>query len=258
MDIAAQPALQPDLPEGTWRLSYQSLVDGARDWALFRPGLPGAPWVVALHGHGSTGDQLFTRADIRDQWLAHYLNRGLGVFSPHLRGNSWMSPAAAADLHQALVWLRREHGARRLLFFSGSMGGTANLIYAALHPEQVSAVAALCPATDLTTYWHWCRRQPTAIVAEIAAAIAQAYGGSPVDCPARYAAHSARAQAAALTMPVLVAHGTADALIPVSESRQLAACLAGSPGLVYRELEGGDHEAPLHQAGALEWLDQQL
>ncbi|MFA6107786.1 MAG: alpha/beta fold hydrolase [Candidatus Latescibacterota bacterium] len=258
MEIVVEERHQPDLPGGILHLRYRSQVDGLEDWALLLPGLPGAPWAVALHGHGSTGDQLFTRPDIREQWLAHYRHRGLGILSPHLRGNAWMCPAAAADLHDLIGWLRQAHGAQRLLFLSGSMGGTANLIYAALHPGEVSAVAALCPATDVGAYWRWCQAHAVGVVAEIAAAIGQAYGGSPDQVPESYAAHGVLARVEVLTMPLLLAHGTADALIPVAQSRALADRLHGRPGFVYRELEGGDHDAPLHQAGLLAWLDQQL
>lgn len=258
MEIVVADQRQAHLPEGILHLRYRSQVDGREDWALALPGLPGAPWVVALHGHGSTGDQLFTRPDIRDQWLAHYRRRGLGILSPHLRGDAWMCSAAAADLHALIGWLRRTRGAQRLFFLSGSMGGTANLIYAGLHPEEVSAVAALCPATDLAAYWRWCQTHAAGVVAEIAAAIEQAYGGSPDQVPESYAAHSVLSRAEALTMPLLLAHGTADALIPVEQSRALAARLHDRPGFVYREIEGGDHDAPLHRAGLLAWLDEQL
>jgi pimeloyl-ACP methyl ester carboxylesterase len=258
MEIVVETRHEPHLPEGISHLCYQSQVDGQADWALALPGRPDAPWVVALHGHGSTGDQLFTRPDIRDQWLAHYLHRGLGILSPNLRGNAWMCPAAAADLHALIGWLRRTHEARRLLFLSGSMGGTANLIYAVLHPEEVSAVAALCPAVDLAAYWQWCQVHGDGVAVEIAVAIEQAYGGTPDQIPESYAAHGVLARAEVLTMPLLLAHGAADTLIPVEQSRALANRLHGRPGFVYRELEGGDHDAPLHQAGLLAWLDEQL
>jgi pimeloyl-ACP methyl ester carboxylesterase len=262
----AAPGLEPTVdaaagagfPAGTLRLGYVSPVDGHADWALLLPPSTGATWLVALHGHGSGGDQLFTRPDIRAAWLAHYCRRGLGVLSPHLRGNAWMSPAAVADLHALLAWLRQHWGAGRVILYSGSMGGTGNLIYAVQHPEDVRAVAALGAATDLAAYWHWCREQRLGLTDEIALAIAQAYGGAPSQAPAAYAAHQVVAGAHRLSMPVLLAHGGADALIPVHQARALAARLDGQAGFVYREVPDGDHDAPLHGAGGLAWLDAQL
>jgi pimeloyl-ACP methyl ester carboxylesterase len=258
VNVEVDPLPLAGLPAQVQRLRYRSPVDGAADWALLLPGrVPGA-WVLQTHGHGSAGDQVFTRPDIRDAWLAHYVRRGLGVLSPNLRGDAWMCPAAAADLHALLAWLRREHGATDVYFVSGSMGGTSNLIYAVLHPQDVAAVAALCPATRLAEYRSWCRLQALPIVAEIGAAIDRAYGGPPEAAPVAYAAHDVLARADHLTMPVLLAHGSADALIPVEQSRALAARLRGRGTFLFREIPEGDHDAPLHRAGAMQWLDAQL
>ncbi len=258
LDPAVDAAAEGCFPAGTLRLRYVSPVDGHADWALLLPPSGATTWLVALHGHGSGGDQLFTRPDIRDAWLAHYRRRGLGVLSPHLRGNAWMSPAAVADLHGLLAWLRQHWGAGRVVLFSGSMGGTGNLIYAVQHPEDVRAVAALGAATDLAAYWRWCQAHPGGVIDEIAAAVAHAYGGPPGQAPAAYGAHQVVAGAHRLSMPVLLAHGGADALIPVQQARILADRLAGQAGFVYRELPNGDHDAPLHGAGGLAWLDAQL
>ena len=244
-------------PVGVDRLAYQSAVDGRRDWALaWRPPGAGATWVVHLHGHGSTGDQIFTRPDIRDQWLARYRALGLGVLSPNLRGNAWMCPEAVADLHALLVWVRREYGVRQFYLLSGSMGGTGNLIYAVRHPADVAAVAALCPVTDLVSYHAWCAAHAGGVRDEIRLAIEAAYGGRPDQVPERYAAHVVTAHAARLTMPVFVAHATGDDVIPVQQSRTLRDRLPNARNLTYVELAGGDHDTPLHQAGMLAWLER--
>ncbi|MFH1571572.1 MAG: alpha/beta fold hydrolase [Gemmatimonadota bacterium] len=253
-EVNSSPWIHECFPQGVWRLAYASPVDGEPDWALMMPGPRREAWLVCLHGHGSKGDQLFTRADIRDGWLPGFRRLGLGVLTPNLRGNAWMSAPAAADLRALLAWMRDVQGAERFYFASGSMGGTGSLLYAVVHPEDVAALAALCPASDLAAYHEWCGRHPGGVRDEIRQAIAAAYGGPPTEVPAAYAAHSAWQHADRLTMPVLVVHGTADASIPVEQSRHLAALLAHSPRFTYRELAGGDHEAPLLQGGMLEWL----
>jgi pimeloyl-ACP methyl ester carboxylesterase len=214
--------------------------------------------VVHLHGHGSSGDQIFTRQDIRDMWLAHYRSHGLGVLSPNLRGNAWMCPKAVEDLHLLLDWVRREYAVERFFFLSGSMGGTGNLIYAVRYPGDVAAVAALCPVTDIAAYHAWCGVHAGGVRDEIRLAIESAYGGRPDEVPDRYSAHSAVRHAQRLTMPLFFSHATGDETIPVEQSRGLHRCLSAARNATYVEIEGGNHDTPLHKSGVLEWLDRQL
>jgi len=240
-----QPARLEGAPEGLRRLSYRSGVDGADDWALARPPARGDLWIVMIHGHGSRGDQLFTRPDIRDSWLPAFLGAGAGLLTPNLRGNAWMGPAAARDLRDLLAAVRERLGARRFLLASGSMGGTSNLIYAALRPEDVAGVVALGAATDLASYHSWLRQRNAGVIADIAAAIEAAYGGPPARASARYQAHSAVRHARRLQMPVWLCHGARDDLIPVEQTRRLAGAMATAPDFVYMEAPDGGHDAPL-------------
>lgn len=243
------------------RLDYTSGVDGTADWALVAPGRRPDRWLVMIHGHGSAADQLWTRPDIRDHWLPAFQAGGWGIIAPQLRGNAWMGPAAATDLCDLLNRIRLQFGAARFVFVSGSMGGTSNLIYAVRHPADVAGVVALCPATDVAGYHAWCRQcAPAApILSEIADAIEASYGGPPARQAAVYAAHSAVRHAQRLTMPVAVVHATGDAVIPVQQSRDLAARLAGHRTFRYVELAGGHHDSPLAWAvESLDWVCRQL
>ncbi len=257
-ELAIGPEESPWAPAGLQRIDYTSGLDGRRDWALAWPGRDPARWVVHLHGHGSTGDQLHTRPDINRLWLPKYRAAGLGVLSPNLRGNAWMAPAAAHDLHALLEAVRREFGARRFLLFSGSMGGTGNLAYAVLHPDDAQAVGALCPAVDVASYYAWCRERNTGVIREIADAICESYGGDPVARPDVYAAHSALRRCDRLTMPVVVVHGSADAVIPVEPARELARRMSGRATFRYEEQPGGHHDSPLEAAWAIDWAIAQL
>ena len=244
---------------GLRRLDYVSQVDGHPDWALVRPPDVGAVWLVCLHGHGSHGDQLYTRRDVRERWLPQFLARGFGILTPNLRDNAWMGPAAVRDLDALLDRIRGDFGAEKFLFASGSMGGTGNLIYAALRPANVSGLVARGAASDLASYYRWCRvREDTRpILREIADAIAASYGGPPEENSEIYAAHSALLHAEELTMPVFLAHGTADATIPVAQTRALVGLLAEHPRLVYAEIPDGNHDSPLHlrtTPDALDWI----
>jgi len=252
-ELAIYPWKEKDFPEGVLRLEYLSCFDQKKDWALLQ--VQKSDWLVKLHGHGSSGDQIYTRQDLKNNWLPKFLTAGFSLFSPHLRANAWMSPQAVSDLHGLLGYLREKFQARRFFFFSGSMGGTGNLIYSALHPEDVTAVVALCPATDLTLYYHWCREQKgPEVLKEIAAAIENSYGGPPESLPRLYRQHSALANCSRLVMPVCVVHGDADAIIPVELSRLLARCLKNHHQFFYQEIPGGNHDAPLMMEEPFLWL----
>lgn len=239
--------------DGVLRLEYP--IAGSTDWALAWPGTR-REWVMVLHGHGSTGDQIFTRPDVRDAWLATYRRLGFGVLSANLRGNAWMCPEAADDLHRLLAAARAEFNIGDYLFVSGSMGGTANLIYGVLHPEDMRAMVALCPATDIAAYTRWCRAHPGGVIDEIYQAIVDAYQGTPEEQPAKYAAHSAAAHADRLTMPIFVAHGDDDRIIPLEEARRLVDAMAGKSNLTYQEIPGGHHDSPLFAFDLEEWLEK--
>jgi len=252
------------LTKSNWQdvlqLDYQSGVDGANDWALVRPPQDGVDtWIVCIHGHGSHGDQLYTRPDIRDLWLPNFQSLGFGIMTPNLRDNTWMAPAAADDLKDLITYLRTQYDAHRFIFASGSMGGTSNLIYAVLHPEDADAVIALCPASDLTSYYAWCRERNAGIILEIADAIESAYSGDPSRRQKIYNKHSAVKNCRQLTMPLYVVHGTSDPIIPVSQSRNLMDKMSGSPKLFYDEITNGGHDSPLsYMPNALDWIAAQL
>ncbi len=245
--ISCTPMEQPKLyPKGTTKLTYRSGVDGQNDWALICNDIDNARvWLVMLHGHGAKGDQIFTRPDIRP-WQQTISKHGMAILSPNLRGNAWMGPAATQDLHALLAHVRRDYGAETFIFASASMGGTGSLLYAVLHPEDVAAVVALCPATDMAAYHAWATHRSTPILQEIATAIQQSYGGTPNDVPEVYAARSALAHCETLTMPLTMAHGDSDATIPIKQSRQLVERLhLRGIDVSYKEILGGGHDAPL-------------
>lgn len=240
------PVSAPDISTETlFRLDYQSAADGCEDWALIHPPKNSDTWIVCIHGHGSYGDQLYTREDIRNCWLPAFLQNDFGILTPNLRNNAWMSPPAATDIHDLLENLRRSYGAKRFIFASGSMGGTSNLIYAGLHPEEVSAAIALGAASDLTSYLDWCRSKNTGIFKEIADAIETAYADQPQTPSTLYKKHSALQNAAKLTMPIYLSHGGDDKTIPVEQSRALAQKLSPNRNFIYEEIPNGNHDSPL-------------
>ncbi len=256
--LQLQSAIGEFYPAGLRRLDYASAVDGAPDWALLRPGKRRDLWMVVLHGHGAQGDQLYIRRDLREKWLPEFLATGAGIITLNLRGNAWMCPAAAADLHAVLDYLRAEFGLQKTVFSSGSMGGTGNLIYGVLYPNDVNGIVVRGAATDLRSYHEWCTRQTKPILHEIAAAICTAYGADPGQAPEIYLRHSTLANAKRLGMPVYFAHGSADEIIPVEQARELAGILRAKNDFFYQELPGGNHDSPLQATQALAWVLQRI
>ena len=230
------PATSLGVP-GLLRLDYTSSRDGLRDWALLRHPAPGVrTWVICLHGFNANANQLFMRRDLKRLWLPRYLGHGFGILSPTLRGDAWMNQPAIDDLDDLIDYLR-SLGATRLLIESGSMGATGALLYASVRPHSVQAVIARSAVHDLRAYRDFCRahahRHP--LLQPIADSLDRAYGTSFPHLDSN----------ALRTLPLLLAHGTDDPIMPISFPRQLIGLLHDHPRLRYCELPRGDHEAPL-------------
>ncbi len=130
----------------------------------------------------------------------------------------------------------------------GSMGGSSALVFATRQPQLLAGVIARCPAADIAAYYDWAvaRGGANATLRNIADAIRIHYTMDGRDLREELEARSALRQAERLTMPVQLCHGSADALIPVDWTRQLAAKLQALGRKVqYEEIPGGDHDSPV-------------
>ena len=236
------------------KIVYTSRVDGAEDRYMLCDAGRGTDCLVYLHGHGSHGDQLFTREDIKTRLpLIGRLN--LSVVSPDLRGNSWMDQTVVDDLADILNTCREKRGFRRFVFVAGSMGGTGALIFAIRHPELVDAVGVMGGATKLRRYCEFLRRRgKLSIHREILDAIEAHY-----TTESDYELHDVSAQAEKLAMPLYYAHGKADGIMPVAEMYDLRDQLDGRPGKIFRAIPHGGHDSPIPLFGEiLEYLLGQI
>lgn len=236
-NVKLEEAQGPEFPQGLLKFEYDG---GIRDWGYVYPRSRRGVGVVVLHGHGSHGDQLYKRADIRGR-VDYMLADGLGIMTPNLRGNAWMCPEAAADLRKLILWAKKDFGWEKIILASGSMGGTGNLIFAMRHPELADAVVALGAATDLPRYAEWLARQELPVCGEIREAILTSYHHDA----GLMNAHSVDRHPEKLTMPVWYAHGENDQLMPVNEARSLAAKLSHKDHFHFHEIPGGNHDSPL-------------
>lgn len=237
-------------PEGTRRITYRSSVDGAEDWALFLPGDRSKNTIVYLHGSFSYADQIFTRKDVRQFWLTRIQAGHHPLISVNLRGTAYMSPAATADLTDLLGYCQDELGCQRFVLLGGSGGASSAMAYAVLHPEKIHGVIAM-GMCDILARLDFARQSRNPVLQELAKTVFAAYGAAPEEKPELYKARSVLAHADRLTMPVILTMGEADSLIPVAETRKIAAAMKGKGNFVYHEIPKGGHDAAL-------WVDIDL
>ena len=220
------------------KFDYISKVDNYKDWYMVHDAGENTDCVVYLHGHGSNGDQLFVRSDFKSRCdLIEKLH--LSVFSPNLRNNSWMSPAAVEDLNKILTENKEKYKWKRLFFMTGSMGATGALIFAVLHPELVDGLGLLGAVCDIGEYRTFCQNQHTyPIHKEIADAITANYTDESA-----YEKHSAIKHVEKLTMPIRFYHGTEDPVMLISEMYRMQEALKDHSDAIFRAIPG-THDAP--------------
>ncbi len=226
------------------RLCYTSRADGAEDWFMLRDAGPGSDCLVYLHGHGSDGNQLFTRKDVMAA-IPLVAAKGLSVVAPNLRGNAWMCPSAVQDLADLLAGLREKRKFRRYVVIGGSMGGTGALVFAMRHPDLVDALGIMGGVTSLRRYREWLKRGTLPVHREILAAVENHYRA------ADYEAHDVAEHCETLAMPLVFAHGGADEIMPVSEMEDLRSRMAGRPNARFEKIPGGDHDSPLSRFASM-------
>jgi len=187
--------------------------------------------LIALHGHGADRWQ-FVKDDrgecrgVRDVAAT----RGLLLVSPDYRARtSWMGPKAEADVVQIIGTLKKQFRVRHVVISGASMGGTAALTFAVLHPELADGVVSLNGTADLVHYERF------------ADAIAESFGGSRDEVPAEYRKRSAVFFPERFTMPVAAATGGRDTVVPPDSVLTLmkAAAEHNSRTLSLHRPEGG-------------------
>ncbi len=223
-----------EAPEGAVSdLSFVAAVDGSSQKYVvvlppaFQRDIP-HDVLIALHGHGADRWQ-FVR-DSRDECRAarDVAGRHEMIFiSPDYRAStSWMGPAAEADLVQIIALVRKQFKVARVILCGGSMGGTASLSFAAMHPELIDAVAAMNGTANLLEYENF------------SDAIRASFGGTKAEVPLEYKRRSAEYWPEKLTMPVAMTASGKDTVVPPQSVVRLTSVLQslGRPvHLVYRE-----------------------
>lgn len=239
---------------------FISAVDGFKDRYIIEHahGELSGPLVAYLHAGLSHAEQGFCEDDewcfgaLRDEVVARS-----GVYlAPEYRGNSWMSAPAEADLASLLVELKLANSSSSVILAGTSMGGTAALIFASHHADIIDGVIALCPVTDMKKLYRAMERNEDLMSRHLLRSIVAAYGGTPEQNPAEYTRRSSVRQAARLKMPIVIRHGDADRIVPISHSISLVEKLRMQGTRVRMDvIHGGDHTAPTIDVPWEDYLD---
>ena len=241
-----------ELDAGT-DVSFKAQVDGTEQrYILMKPsGVKPEDRhdvLIALHGHGSDRQQ-FAKHPLAEGQAARNIAAKYAMLyvSPDYRAKtSWMGPKAEADVVQIIGDLKQQYRVGRVFICGGSMGGTSALTFAALHPELIDGVAAMNGTANVLEYGNF------------QDAFQESYGGPKKAIPDEYKKRSSEYWPERLTMPVAMATGGLDTLVPPDSCRRLAAVLK----LLERDIliihrDQGGHSTNLEDSTAiLEYIIQ--
>jgi pimeloyl-ACP methyl ester carboxylesterase len=171
--------------------------------------------LIALHGHGSDRWQFAKGAfdearATRDAAAAYNM---LLVSPDYRKATSWMGPKAEADLLQIIDELKARFRIGKVIVSGASMGGSSSLTFAAMHPERTDGVVSMNGTANHLEYENF------------QDAISESYGGPKAKIPAEYKKRSAEYWPERLTMPIAIAVGGKDTLVPPQSAARLGGIL---------------------------------
>lgn len=206
--------------------------------------------LIALHGHGSDRHQFAEQS--RDECRAARdvaAKHAMIFIAPDYRApTSWMGPAAEADLVQIIEDVKRRYAVRHVVVSGGSMGGTASLTFAALHPELVDGVVAMNGTANLLEFDGFQE------------AIRSSFGGTKPEIAAEYKRRSAEYWPERLTMPIASTTGGRDRIVPPESAVRLLGVLKklDRPVLSLHRPDAGHATGYDDAAAAFEFVLRQL
>jgi acetyl esterase/lipase len=252
------PALNPVAPQLP-NVTFPTVDGQFEQLDVYMPSGPapvgGFPVMVAIHGGGW---RRFDKTGFGERIASAFVSQGYVVVAPNYvlstpTQPSW--PVNFEDVEAAVIWVRNDAASLdinpdRVTAIGESAG--ANLaallgVYSqdpngAVSPAAVDSVIALSTPTDLARLYA---QSPLAGLA-----VKQFLGGTPAQLPASYAAASPIDHIAPGDPPMLLVHGRQDPLIPMSQSKAMAAALtaAGVPHRLILVNGGHDLDFPGHYA----------
>ncbi len=199
---------------GVTEITYDN--GDARLIAWTAPPRPGKP--VILYFHGNAGNLAARAGRFR-----RFLDRGYGLFAPAYRGSSGSSGTpdeAALTSDATIAWHRmlRRHPRAPVIFYGESLG-TAVALSLRGEPTAMILEAPFTSIPDLAEHHYPGTRA-------LAARLASQWPSLE--------------RAAHLTVPLLVLHGTEDALVPTEMGRQITSAAPSRNKSFYR-VQGAGH-----------------
>jgi len=197
---------------------------------------PDTPLVVLPHGGPEARD--YFGFDMMAQYFAA---NGYAILQPNFRGSAGYGQAFAeagygewgglmqSDIDDAIAHIGAERlvDLDRVCIAGFSYGGYAALIGGAQRPEFYDCVFAGAPVTNLASFVrHWQDND------DAAAEYWERAIGHPRRDRDRLAAASPVNLADQYSMPVLLAHGMRDAIVPISQSQEMAGALDSAGAMV--------------------------
>lgn len=248
--MAVRPAAEGHAMATVRAISYKSF-DGTDipAYLTLPPGSPGKNLPALVMPHGGPAWRDVWGFD----WIAQFFAaRGYAVIQPEFRGStgygeSWFLnngfkswKTAIGDVNAAGRWLAEQGIAdpSRLGIFGWSYGGYAALQSAATEPSLYKAVVAIAPVTDLSLM------KAQALAYTSAKETAAFIGDGP-----QLAEGSPARRAAAIAVPVLLAHGDLDVNVNVAQSERMQSALqsAGRQSELLK-FQGLDHQLEDNEA----------
>lgn len=206
--------------------------------------------LITLHGHGSDRWQFVKdgRGECKAARDAAAKHRMIFVSPDYRAKTSWMGPKAEADVVQIVEELKAKYRVHKVIVSGGSMGGTAALTFAALHPELIDGVVSLNGTANLVEY------------DQFQDAIATSFGGSKKDRPEEYEKRSAELHTDRLTMPIAATTGGKDRLVPPDSVLRVMEVLKtmGRPVKLIHRAEGGHSTNYADSLDAFEFVISEL
>ena len=206
--------------------------------------------LIALHGHGSDRWQFVK--DPRDECRAARdvaIRHAMIFVSPDYRAStSWMGPAAEADVVQVIAEMKKKFPVARVFICGGSMGGSASLTFAVLHPELIDGVVSMNGTANFLEYDNF------------QAAIQASFGGTKAEIPLEYKKRSAEYWPERLTMPVGITASGKDTAVPPESVLRLATVLRAlqRPILLIHQPDAGHVTSYADAVAALEFVIQNV
>jgi VCBS repeat-containing protein len=215
------------------------------------------PLVIFLHGYGQDRSMYRTYFPVFRQ-IFH--QNGWMVACPESRTisgySAWYTAPSRSDITDVINLLEQEFNVdpSHIHVMGTSMGGSGTLKYAMFNPDIIASVCPIMGVTNFTEFYYW---TPDSTLQN---SIRTAYGGTPSQVPLVYNDESPLGnEIRFMHTPVFLLHGSADTVVPVSNSRNLYSSLTQAGyDVKYVEVQGVGHYATTlvegHEQEIFEWF----